>query len=222
MRGPSNTRRSPADALDDALDHLHRGRAAAVVDSDRSRFARLEDDLVRSGLELALDRGAALVDAHARVLVGILPAHLAPHGEPGRARAADQAQLLRLAHGVHAVRYFDHRQAEIARPVHEFPNAALGESDLEEGTAAAHGDSGLAVNGDLFAQRCGRRQAGRCPAELYDVDPLAGDRDAVARFGGPQASIEHRGNRGGARLGRKAGILDRLERVSRPGRYQPQ
>ena len=89
-----------------------------------------------------------------------------------RGEVGDQLELLLARDVERAVRDLDVREAEVLEPALELVHLALAVDGLEERPAADDGRRERAVERDLLLEVV--RDVARAPAELDDVDVLAG------------------------------------------------
>ena len=144
-------------------------------------LAALGDDLPGAGLELALDRVDPLVrrDDHGLVLAADLAEHpelLAEACARWRACRSSSMAMVPSETSMHSMPH----SSTSAQVLVEL---ALAQAHLEERAAEAHGDAAALVERDLLLEV--RRDDRGAPAELDDVDVVAGDLEELATWSRP-------------------------------------
>src|SRR5438270_4249667 len=170
------------DLVDQARAHLSRG----AVDARGARLARLCDHLPRACCQIAFDLLDPYVGSHDEV--GVLAADLGEYGELLRQRF-DQLALELGCEGDRAVGDLDMAETELAQPRDQALDATLADRNLRERAAEHHGYPVRRVALELGAQVGGNERSS--PAELDDVDELAGDLQETVDVRERHAAVDH-------------------------------
>ena len=168
----------------DLADQLRPHPATGVEDPSGTALARLGDHLPRARGQLlpepAGPLGGAVLDRR------VLRADLGEHGEVA-GEVGDELELALARDLDGAVRDLDVGKAKLAEPALVVVEPVLDVDDLEEGAAE---DDGLLLQHVQLPPQV-RRDVRRAPAELDDVDQVAGHLEHVLPPAGAEALVDH-------------------------------